>query len=207
MANIKKSRLAQIVKEEITYRLREMLEADEEDKDNVTSSETENEPNDLGSGESSLEVAPDVGSRKDDGSADGDEPTPPEEPKDAEPPEDKIQDLGDGEDQVPGLDFGGAGDEEGEEGEEEVDVGDDEADDELSQDVEDPEDEEPEQSEVAADIEGKTIQSITMQDSEMMKGATELVIQFDESPHPLRVLIGKSGMLRFHYKGALHNEL
>jgi type IV secretory pathway VirB10-like protein len=61
--------------------------------------------------------------------------------------------------------------------------------------------------EIADEIAGKTVQSITMEPkSKIMPGAQEIVITFDQIPDPLRILINKSGVVKFYYKG-LHNEL
>lgn len=91
---------------------------------------------------------------------------------------------------------------------EDVPAGDDPSDTELSQDVEDPKDGEPEKSDISKDIEGRSIQSITLEpESKLMPGAKEIVIQFEDSPQPLRVLIGRSGAVKYHFKGSVHNSL
>lgn len=60
---------------------------------------------------------------------------------------------------------------------------------------------------IADEITGKTIQSVTMEPkSKTLPGAQELVITFKEIPDPLKVLITKTGMVKFFFKG-LHNEL
>lgn len=60
---------------------------------------------------------------------------------------------------------------------------------------------------IAAELTGKTVQSITMEPkSKIMPGAQEVVITFNETPDPLRILIGKSGNTKFFWRG-LHNEL
>jgi hypothetical protein len=57
-------------------------------------------------------------------------------------------------------------------------------------------------------IAGMTILSFTMEPrSKVVPGAIELNLQFKESPQPLRVLISKSGQVRFLYKGSLQSEL
>jgi len=110
---------------------------------------------------------------------------------DQETPEDKPTDAPDGEDQ-------------------EVPVGDDPADDQISKDVEEPEPEDEDDigGDISDSIVGKSVQSVTMEpESKMMPGAREITIQFESDPHPLKILLGKSGMIKFHYKGSLHNEL
>jgi len=90
---------------------------------------------------------------------------------------------------------------------EEVPLGDDPADKELSQDVEDPK--APKTGgKISDDVVGKRVQSLTLDpESKMMPGATEIVVQFESSPHPLRILISKSGMIKYFYKGSLRNSL
>lgn len=89
---------------------------------------------------------------------------------------------------------------------EEVPVGDDPADDDLEAQVDD--EDEPEGGDISDDIVGKQVQSISsVDDSEMMPGAKEVVIQFEGVPNPLRILIGKSGTVKYHYKGRLFNSL
>jgi len=53
---------------------------------------------------------------------------------------------------------------------------------------------------------GKTIQSITMEPkSKLVAGAQELVITFSEIADPLKIIITKSGEVRFFFRGGLHN--
>lgn len=88
------------------------------------------------------------------------------------------------------------------------------ADDELEDDAVDPdaeeEEEDPEdaaQSDISDDISGKTVQSITMEPkSKMMPGAIEVNIAFKEVPDALKILVTKTGSVKFYWKG-LHNEL
>lgn len=61
--------------------------------------------------------------------------------------------------------------------------------------------------EISSELVGKTVQSITMEPkSKLVPGAQELVITFDQIPDPLRVIVNKSGTVKFYYKG-LHNTL
>lgn len=61
--------------------------------------------------------------------------------------------------------------------------------------------------EIAGELTGKTIQSITMEPkSKVMPGAQEIVLTFSQIPEPLRILVTKTGQVKFFYKG-LHNEL
>lgn len=95
--------------------------------------------------------------------------------------------------------LGGAGDEPPEIPDEQ-----DPSDDELTQDVEG---EEPVGGEIAQELQGKTIQSITADpDSKMMPGAQEIVLTFNEIPDALRILVTKTGRVKYFFKG-LHNDL
>lgn len=173
---IKKSRIEQIIREELASHISELLVT--EAAPAVSGADDEND--DLEPNQPAKNSAPTVGA-KGDVVPDGDQ----------EPPEDKPTDVPDGDDQ-------------------EVPVGDDPADDQISKDVEEPEPED--EGDVGGDISdsvvGKSVQSITMEpESKMMPGAREITIQFESDPHPLKILLGKSGMIKFHYKGSLHNEL
>lgn len=87
-----------------------------------------------------------------------------------------------------------------------------EADDELDQDVASDEDDEEDADEVtgggiADEIQGKTIQSVTMEPkSKTLPGAQEIVLTFREIPDPLKILVTKTGAVKFFFKG-LHNEV
>lgn len=96
-------------------------------------------------------------------------------------------------------------------------VGDDPADDELEDDEAEKDaadvaddaadDNEEPGSGIADEVVGKTIQSITMEPkSKILPGAIELNITFDQIAEPLKVLITKTGAVKFFFKG-LHNEL
>ena len=77
------------------------------------------------------------------------------------------------------------------------------ADDEEGDDEADVEDTEK----VGDQLVGKTIQSITANPkSKMMPGAMEIVLQFDQIPEPLKILVTKSGQVKYYFKG-LHNEI
>lgn len=91
---------------------------------------------------------------------------------------------------------------------EEVPAGDDPADDELSKDVEEPNAKKEKGSKISDDVIGKQIQSLTAEkNSKLMPGATEIILQFENAPQPLRILIGRSGVIKYFYKGTLRNEL
>lgn len=66
----------------------------------------------------------------------------------------------------------------------------------------------PEQTDKVSDeLVGKTVQSITANPkSKLMPGATEIVIQFDQIPEPLKILVTKTGAIKYYFKG-LHNEI
>lgn len=86
------------------------------------------------------------------------------------------------------------------------------ADDELEKQAADATDGEEEADEVtggkiADQLTGKTVQSISMEPkSKLLPGAQEIVVTFDQIPDPLRILVNKSGQVKFYFKG-LHNEL
>lgn len=61
--------------------------------------------------------------------------------------------------------------------------------------------------EIADELEGKTIQSISMEPkSKIMPGAQEIVINFNETPDAFHVLLTKTGQFKFFFRG-LHNDL
>jgi hypothetical protein len=84
----------------------------------------------------------------------------------------------------------------------------DPADDEISDDEADGGEEEGgEESKISKELPGKIIQSITAEPkSKVMPGAMEVVITFNDTPDPFRILIPKSGVPKFFWKG-LHNEV
>lgn len=89
----------------------------------------------------------------------------------------------------------------------ELPTGDEPADDDLEADLAGDEESGAEPGTVAAELENKTIESVSMEeDSKIMPGATEFVITFRESPDALRLLLTKSGKFKIFYKG-LHNDL
>lgn len=60
---------------------------------------------------------------------------------------------------------------------------------------------------VSDELVGKTIQSITANPkSKLMPGAMEIVLQFDQIPEPLKILVTKSGEVKYYFRG-LHNEI
>jgi hypothetical protein len=66
---------------------------------------------------------------------------------------------------------------------------------------------EEEEGTVAGELSGKTIENITVdEDSQIMPGATEIVLSFRESPDAFRLLITKTGQIKYFYRG-LHNQL
>lgn len=53
---------------------------------------------------------------------------------------------------------------------------------------------------------GKTIQAITIEpESEQLPGAKEIVITFDETTEPLRMLVTPTGEVKFLWRGQLHD--
>jgi hypothetical protein len=66
---------------------------------------------------------------------------------------------------------------------------------------------EPEPGPISQDLQGKRIAGIEMSEkSEIMPGAAEIVFTFDETPDALRILVTKTGQIKYFYKG-LHNDL
>lgn len=60
---------------------------------------------------------------------------------------------------------------------------------------------------VAADMQGKTIESIEQVDeSDVVPGARELILSFDGESDKLRVIITPSGNVKYFWKG-LHNDI
>lgn len=88
--------------------------------------------------------------------------------------------------------------------------GEDPADDKLEQDAEeDPEEKEAEAKKSLSDIlDGKSIQSISQEPkSKILPGAQEIVITFNDIPDPLKILVTKSGTVKFFFRNQLHNEV
>lgn len=60
---------------------------------------------------------------------------------------------------------------------------------------------------IADQITNKTLQSITMEPkSKTLPGAQEIVLTFKEIPDPLKILVTKTGQVKYFFKG-LHNEV
>jgi hypothetical protein len=56
------------------------------------------------------------------------------------------------------------------------------------------------------ELAGKTIQSISLEPkSKVVAGAAEVVLTFNETTDPLKILVTKTGAVKFFYRGALHN--
>lgn len=88
----------------------------------------------------------------------------------------------------------------------ELPTGEEPADDELEADAAGEEESQAEPGSVAAELEGKTIESISLEeDSKIMPGSLEVVVTFRENPDALRLLVTKTGKLKIFYKG-LHND-
>lgn len=173
---IKKSRIEEIIREELTLHLKELLTTEVAEVATADEDNTDKEPD-----TPAKNSAPTVGAKKDDVVPDGDQ----ESPKD-KPTDDNEKET------------------------EEVPVSDGPDDDKISQDVEEPEPEDEKDigGDISNDLIGKQLQSITMEpESKMMPGAREITIQVENYPHPLKILLGKSGLIKFFYKGSLHNEL
>lgn len=88
--------------------------------------------------------------------------------------------------------------------------GEDPADDDLEDetDAEDTEEKEDDAKKLGDQLTGKAIQSVTQEPkSKVLPGAQEIVLTFDNSTEPLRILVTKTGQVKFYYAGALHNEV
>lgn len=80
----------------------------------------------------------------------------------------------------------------------------DPADDEIEADAEG--EPEPRGDKLADELIGKTVQSVTMEPkSKILPGAQEIVLTFNEITDPLRILVGKTGQVRFFFRNSLHN--
>lgn len=85
----------------------------------------------------------------------------------------------------------------------------DPADDDLEADADDPdkEDEERSSGKISKELTGKTVQSVTLEPkSQLVPGAQELVLTFNEITDPLRVIVTKTGAVKFFFRG-LHDSL
>lgn len=59
---------------------------------------------------------------------------------------------------------------------------------------------------VADEVSGKTIQSMTIEPrSRVLPGAKEVILTFNETTDPLRILVTATGTVKFWYRGALHD--
>lgn len=80
-------------------------------------------------------------------------------------------------------------------------------DDELEKDIVDSDDEKEAGGKIADEVTGKSIQSITHEPkSKLMPGSQEIVLTFREISDPLRIIVTKSGIVKFFFKG-LNNSL
>jgi hypothetical protein len=61
---------------------------------------------------------------------------------------------------------------------------------------------------ISSEVTGKTVQSITMSPkSKILPGAQEIELQFKEMSDPLKIMITKTGAVKFFFRGALHDML
>ena len=98
-----------------------------------------------------------------------------------------------------------AGDE-GEEQPEEKPIEDDPADKELDAETSG-EEEKDTQKRLGDELVGQTIQSVTTNPkSKMIPGALEIIVSFDQTPDPLKILVTKTGTVKYFYR-TLHNEI
>lgn len=145
-----------------------------------------------------LHEAPARGTVLDDEQTEDELPPSPDDAPEEQMPQDSPAPEADGEVGLPDAP-------EDEEGAGELPTGEEPADDELEDDMAG-EESGAEPGTVAADLEGKTIETISMdEDSKIMPGATEIVLTFRENPDALRLLVTKTGKIKVFYKG-LHND-
>lgn len=63
-------------------------------------------------------------------------------------------------------------------------------------------------SKLADQVAGKVVQTLTAKPkSDVLPGAQEIVVQFRETPDPLRILVTKTGQVKFFYRGVLTNKV
>ncbi len=56
------------------------------------------------------------------------------------------------------------------------------------------------------EVSGKTIQAVTIEPkSQVLPGAKEIVLAFNESTDPLRILVTQTGQVKFFWRGQLHD--
>jgi len=180
---INKSVVERIVREETLAVMKEFIdEAEKEKEPEVKGAEKDNDKTEPEA--PADDIAPEVGAKKKDAPDEGEPPVADKDKDEPKPPTDE-----------PPID-------------DEVPAGDDPADDEISKDVEDPDEEEPDGGDISNEIAQKTVQSITMdKDVKDFPGFKVIEIQFEDIPYPLRILVGQSGLVKFHFRGALHNSL
>lgn len=142
------------------------------------------------------EAPPSRGTVLDDEQTEDELPTPGGAPEEQLPTDSPAPEAGDEMGDLPDEDTGG----------DELPTGEEPADDELEADVAGDEDSGAEPGSVAAELEDKTIESVSMEeDSKIMPGAMEIVLTFRENPDALRLLVTKTGKVKIFYKG-LHND-
>ncbi len=178
---LKRSRLEQIVREELAAHIRELREApeppeDEDEPKEPTGQEPEAPKKSVGgpakpkartpAPTKSTADAPEKDAQKS-AAADPDKPGAPEDPADADLDADEPEDSDDG-------------------------TGEDDAD--------------PLAGKLSEELEGRRVQSLTVEPkSQKVPGASEIVVTFSDVPDPLRIIVTKTGEYRFSYKGALYN--
>lgn len=93
-------------------------------------------------------------------------------------------------------------------GEEEVPDAEDPADDELEDERADGEgDDDRSDGKVSKEIVGKSVQSISFEPkSKLVPGAAEVVFTFDQVADPLRIVITKTGQIKYYFRG-LHDQV
>lgn len=56
------------------------------------------------------------------------------------------------------------------------------------------------------EVSGKTVQAVTIEaQSKILPGAKEVVLAFNETTDPLRILVTPTGMVKFFWRGQLHD--
>lgn len=61
---------------------------------------------------------------------------------------------------------------------------------------------------ISDDLAGKKVQSVTAEPvSKILPGSSEIVLTFDDTTDPLRIIITQSGGVKYFWRGALHNQI
>lgn len=181
---VAKSVLEQIVKEEVAAHVRSLLEAPKKPADVVDADDEKHGKEKEGGKGEEKPTKPSAGPKGPKQQSDAPKPKKGPDPVPAQEPEDGETSGGDDNKDAQAADDKETEEEPGEEDAEDVTGG-----------------------KISKELTGKTIQSITMEpESKILPGAQEVTLTFREVPDPLKILITKTGQVKFHFRG-LHNTL